>query len=126
MQVCREQKPYPGGNDALRGLHEADIMDKHQSIVATAALGTFDVQFLPKAPHRPVGFEVDIHYLSLEPYFVPAPEGSEGDTPAKFGLSVQIVFPANGPLAGHPVVQTLYALLDHVRFVVSQFQERCP
>lgn len=126
MQVCRDIKPYPGGNDALWGLHQADIADKHRSLIVTAAMGSFGIRYLPKAPSRPVEFDIDIHYLGLESNFVPAPKGSEFETPAQFGLSIQVVFPIDGPLAGYPVVPTLYALLADVRWIVQQFQLRCP
>ena len=126
MQICREAKPYPGGNDALWGLHKADIADKHQTIIVTAAFASFQVKFVPPSPRRPISIEAPIYYLGLEPSFVPSPEGCEFQHPSEFGLSVQVVFPIDGPMAGYPVVATLYELLTEVRWLVEQFQARCP
>lgn len=126
MQICREIKPYSGGNDALWGLHQADIADKHKALIVTAAFGAFGVRYLPKGVRRSMDIEAKIHYLNLDPTFVAAPGGYEFDRPDQFGLSVDVVFPEAGPLAGYPVVATLYALLGDVRWIVEQFQKRCP
>ena len=126
MKICREAKPYPGGNEALWGLHKADITDKHQSIIVTAAFGSFRVKFVPPSTRRPISIEAPVYYLGLEPSFVPGPEGCEFEMPSELGLAVDVVFPANGPMAGYPIVATLYELLGDVDWIVRQFQERCP
>lgn len=126
MQVCREQNAYPGGNDALRGLHEADIIDKHQALIVAPAVGDFSYILLPTGPNNRVHIEATIQYLGLEPYFVPSPEGREFEHPFEIGLSVEIVFPDGTGLAGKPVVAAITQIARNVGQVIQQFQDRCP
>ena len=125
MQICRELKPYQGGNDALWGLHQADITDKHRALIVAAAIGDFRYRLLPNGPDGGVTIETRIHDLSLEPYLVPAIEGREFQHPFELGLSIDIVFPVDGALAGYPVVATAYELLRMVRGILEKFEARC-
>lgn len=125
-QICREMQPYPGGNDALYGLHKADITDKHQSLIVASAIGNFQYRLLPRSTGPDVTVQTNISYLSKEAYFVPSPEGREFEHPFEIGLSIEIVFPENGPLGGYPVVATLNELLRIVQDVTRIFGKRCP
>ncbi|WP_281684570.1 hypothetical protein [Thalassobaculum salexigens] len=40
MKFIRELKPYKGGNDILRSVHDLDIIDKHISIIPTTHLAS--------------------------------------------------------------------------------------
>lgn len=126
MQICRELKPYPGGNDALWGLHCADIADKHQAIIPTAAYGNFQFRLLPNSHQGGVRIEVPTYPLGDEPYFVPAVEGREYEHPSEIGLGLNVIFPLGGPLGGYPIVSTLYELHRLVGDATRQFQERIP
>lgn len=126
MQICREQRPYSTGNEALWGLHQADIADKHQTLIVAPAIGDFRFQLLPSSGNNAVQIDSEIRYLSVEPSFVPSPNGREFEHPSEIDLSVNIVFPEGRPLAGYPVVATLNELLRIVREIVERFRSRCP
>ena len=36
LKLIREIKPYPGGNDLLRAIHDLDIRDKHKRLIVNA------------------------------------------------------------------------------------------
>ena len=126
MAVCRQYAPYPEGNEALWGLHRADIVDKHRALIVAAAYGDFRVKLLP-TDHRPGGrFDIGVIFLGEEPTFIPGPEGHEFSFPQEIGLSVDIVFPEDGPLAGYHLVDTLRQLHDLVGEIIDEFASRCP
>jgi hypothetical protein len=124
MNICRGLSPYPGGNDALWGLHAADIADKHRAIIPGAAYGNFQFRLLPNSNQQGVGIEVPIHPLGDEPYFVPGINGREHETPSEIGLSLDVIFPTNGPLGGYPMVATLFELRRLVLEAIGEFQKR--
>jgi hypothetical protein len=126
MQICRELKPYPGGNEALWGLHTADIADKHRSIIPAAAYGNFQFRLLPNSHQPGIGMEVPIYPLGDEPNFIPAIEGREHEHPSELGLSLNVIFPNDGPLGGYPMVATLYEVGRLVQCVVDEFRKRVP
>ena len=41
VQIIRSLKPYKGGNEALRAIHDLDIFDKHKTIIP--CLGITDI-----------------------------------------------------------------------------------
>jgi hypothetical protein len=126
MQVCREQNAYPGGNDAIRGLHEADIIDKHQALIVTLGIGDFNYTLLPTGPENRIFVETRIQYLGLEPCFVPSPEGREFEHPFQIGLAVQVVFPEGTALAGKPVIAAITQIGREVRRILDEIQDRIP
>ncbi len=40
IDLLRQLKPYKGGNDRLRALHDLDISDKHKALISLAGSGT--------------------------------------------------------------------------------------
>jgi hypothetical protein len=126
MQICRELKPYQGGNDALWGLHQADIIDKHRTLIVGVAVGDFRYSLLPQGPSGRVHMDVFCHHLSLESHFVPGIEGRELQHPFELGLTVEIVLPVGAPESGKPVIAVLNEFSRVADEVIERFQNRCP
>jgi hypothetical protein len=113
IELIRALKPYDGGNRALRGLHQLNVIDKHQLIVAAAdkivishcgiqgPSGTFYARRIGD------GFAA---VVDLEPV-----------RDQKADVTVQIAF-GNGPFQGEPIVPTLLQLAQLVSGIVETFQ----
>ncbi|WP_430422036.1 hypothetical protein [Phenylobacterium sp.] len=113
QDLVRSMKPFPGGNDVLRGIHELDIVDKHRAL-------------LPVAGHlrHPMG-GVTPGDLS------PGSEPTKGITnPAyrkglKLGVSpvdFSLVFPQQGPFEGRELIPKLENLVKDFASVVDAFE----
>lgn len=126
VEQVRYLKPYPGGDGRLVGLHQLDMIDKHRTLLVVAGAGDFRTRYLPRANHPQFEVEDSIYLLGDTEQFVPAPEGRESDTPFEIGLSVEVVFGADGPMEGQPCVRSLNAMSDAVADAIALFQERCP
>ena len=124
VDLLRSMKPYTGGNTALRGLHDLDIMDKHQALVPTIfatktrlhrfqnAGGFFD---LPS-------FQTSIcdgYRFAFMPPVANMPVGSEVAT------DFSLVFQEDTPFAGGEVVETLHGLCENVARVLEAFASLC-
>jgi hypothetical protein len=48
IEAIRALKPYPGGNEALSGLHRLDTRDKHRLLILTARVADFSKEMLDK------------------------------------------------------------------------------
>jgi hypothetical protein len=98
-------KPYPGGNDLLRGLHDLDIQDKHKALILA-----------PMSVAGPVMRQWD-------------DDGTPNVTivgdPTTFS-ELTLVFPNNGPLPGIEVISTLQTLVELTTGIVESFAELVP
>jgi hypothetical protein len=101
VSLLRRLKPYPGGNIALRAIHDLDIRDKHTSLIPT-----------PMAVGSPVLSRWDddsTPNLTIV-----------GDATAPSQLT--LAFPANGPLAGQEILPTLQSLIELTAGIVEAFR----
>lgn len=126
MILIAELKPYPTGNDALVGLHNLDLIDKHRILIAVAAAGDFRYRHIPRPDLPAFEEESRVYFLDSEKQFIPTRPGYELETPFEIGLALDIVFPAAGPFGNMPCVAALRELLKYLREIVGLFQKRCP
>jgi hypothetical protein len=126
MQIVRDLRPYLGGVDALVHLHRLDVMDKHQAIVAVAGAGDFRYRHIPRSDRPQILVEEPVYLLGTGEQFVPSREGYEMEPPIELGLSIDVVFPADGPFGNLPCVKALEETAELVSEVVNQFQTRIP
>lgn len=107
LDLLRSLKPYPGGNDALRGLHDLDNLDKHNKLIA--------VLHMVNITHLKVG------NLTIENGLIGAPDGArlivmprfaiEADAPKPIRLGLAATF-GGGPFNQGPIVPTLKGLAN--------------
>ena len=120
VQQVRRLAPYRGGNEALRGLHDLDIMDKHQLIIP-AFQGFRMVNFRLKGPSGEMVGDAsgpgDGISISATP----------DDTLTWDSLQFTVVFGQGVPpvFLEKPVVNTLESLAKLVEHVVESFRA-CP
>ena len=123
MQLVRDAKPYPRGNNALFAIHKLDLADKHQLILPVASV--VDVEITSggwnNLPHvRSVG---KVSSASNKGKFIPVPEGYEAAVPTEMSFTGEIVFARGRPLAGEPCVAGLDRLCEAVTVVIEAFED---
>ena len=97
VAVVKDLKPFRGGNEDLRALHELDIIDKHRSILPTAI-------------------------SSASPVFSIGPDNALSFVPeTEVPASASLVFPEGVPLAGADIIQSLERLVGETQRVVEMF-----
>lgn len=114
--LVRHFKPYPGGNDVLRGIHELDIIDKHQALLPTAGYIRHPTGGVSPGdlttPSEPVKGFFDPHQR---------PGIALGVSPVEFSL----VFPNQGPFEGRELIPTLENVIQDFARVVDAFETLC-
>jgi len=122
MQIVRDLKPYPGGDETLRAIHNLDLIDKHRLVVPVASLMLVRLS-AGRWDNRP---NVDIsgtHYsLGDEEQFIPAPAGYEFSTPTEICFTGEIVFAGDSPHGGKECVPAPMHLADTVAQVIAKFE----
>jgi hypothetical protein len=121
--LVRSLKPYDGGNDALRALHDLDIKDKHIAPLETE-------NSITTPPAEVLGTKLDYSKAGLVPLdqsLLPSPYTSP-DGAKVLGMSrdfnCEVVIAKGLPLAGQPVVGALGELSVLVEGVVETFEAR--
>jgi hypothetical protein len=94
--LLKEFKPYRGGNDDLRAIHDLDIIDKHTAIIPP--------QFQ---------FETNVQFT----YDVNDPPSGTGTAT----VAGELTFPAGTSLAGRKVLSTLEELVEMVHGIIEAF-----
>ncbi|MEO8557415.1 MAG: hypothetical protein ABI439_00015 [Rhodospirillales bacterium] len=136
VNAIRALKPYRGGNETLRALHDLDISDKHISILQIASTGMTGA-----LPMRQVSYErisgdkpnrirlkADFSKIAFTPIdltgFSPDPPGIE--TLGKMtGSSIEIAIAKGLPFAGIEAIKTLNGLGDIAKNIVETFETLC-
>ena len=102
-------KPYKGGNERLRALHDLDIIDKHHTLIPNCQIATFPpVSVLTDSTGAPIGFNEGKIEFAVDPDAKP---------------TMTFAFPETGPLAGLDVVSTLRELHAMVVQIIAQFED---
>lgn len=110
--LLRAIKPYKGGNDFLRALHDLDIQDKHHKIEPSVCmLSTPAISVVKDSNGKPVGFVTGDLQLEID-----------NSQPAR----AVFTFPDNGPLGGKPVIDELRAMHALITSIVDRFEAICP
>jgi hypothetical protein len=119
LAMIKALKPYKkGGDKKLRGLHDLDVLDKHQVIITTADRVIID--------HSEVGkLTLLIRYRRLagakEVLTFPL-DGIVNENPEPM---IQITFGYRHPFQGEPLLPTLVQLADLTKGIVQKFETHC-
>lgn len=112
IALLKATKPYYGGNDLLRALHDLDIQDKHHRIEPSyCMLSTPPLSVVRDDMGRPAGFDTGELRLEID----------ESQSPKAI-----MTFPGNGPLGNKPVLDELRAMHALVTNIVNDFEAICP
>lgn len=132
--IVRSLKPYIGGNELLRAMHDLDIGDKHIAILKMAHAGlTGSLPVKKTGSHSlPTGggrliFEIDpdaVETISIDM------TGFTDDPGYKIigkivGSEVKCIIGPGFPLAGNPVVKVLNKMGDLAQSIVKTFEAHC-
>jgi hypothetical protein len=120
VALLRTLKPYRGGNDDLRALHDLDIHDKHKGPIAIISAVTTPLIGLnhPQIPSW-TSAVADGHWLVGVPNNLSPPIGTE--IPSVFHL----IFAKDTALAGDLVIPALHRLAQHVSRTIEAFKTLC-
>lgn len=119
VQVVRNLKPYAGGNDALRAIHDMDVADKHTMLLPVLGAVTLPLRgILGQAiPEQLANFSTlivkDGQIVIGTPGSVPIPLGTE--LPARFFLA----FGEGRGFGRRPVIESLHELAQTADGVVN-------
>ncbi len=126
VNMIRLLKPYHGGNEALRGLHDLDIIDKHKLLIPCShftGIPNLEIQNESKTTAAiiscRVGLVQDGQCVMRTPIAKNIKIGQEFD--AAFTMTF-----GEGPFNAKPIVQTLRELTELVVEIVSTFERHCP
>lgn len=112
LELVRKLRPYPGGNDVLRGIHELDIIDKHQALLPLVG------QIRHPGGGAVTPGEITPGSVPVQGFLPPRPD-------LKLGVSVvdfRLVFPNQGPFEGRELLPTLEDLIKDFAGVVDAFE----
>lgn len=109
-------KPYRGGNELLRGLHELDIMDKHQLIIPVKHHNVIDSLELSSESGR-----ISMSGVTVSAGVSFSPGGPATVTKELIRPVVAFDERAPSPFGRRPVLETLQQLLDLVLGIIGSF-----
>lgn len=120
VALLRALKPYPGGNDTLRDLHDLDIMDKHQALIPTSDMIAMPDYLGGKEIVRGVnvGPIRDGTTVPADPQITPYIRVG-GTYQGTFSLR----FPIGGPLAGQEIIPALINLAHSIDQIIESFAD---
>lgn len=120
VQLLREIAPYTDGNEALRGLHDLDITDKHQVI-----LPTYPKIFVPHLKvHFQDGAMVEIKNCDFPPDLEIALPGMPMRIEVVSPPEVRVIFNGESPnvFFGKALFETLHDLAQMVLGIIEAFE----
>lgn len=101
VALLKSFRPYLGGNEELRAIHDLDILDKHRALI----------------PDPPRSFSMAVIHEDE----IPGSEMKDYRLRIEHKQRVLLLFPLDMPLAGRPFTPTLEQLLHLVESVVEAF-----
>jgi hypothetical protein len=114
-------KPYRGGNDALYGLHDLDISDKHRLLIIVLGVIVFTVDAEDKDGNViPIGYNARIRADGVIKRFSTS---AERHIKNYTNTSLEIQFGPGQPFQGESVIPTLHQLSQLVSGVVKTIGE---
>jgi hypothetical protein len=132
--IIRSFKPYTGGNDWLRAMHDLDIGDKHITIMKVGTAGfTGALPFKKTGIHSLPGgggrlhFEIDTDAIETVPIDLTGyPDEPPYKTIGKVAASeIRVTIAPGFPLNGTPVVKVLNKMGDLAQSIVKTFETHC-
>lgn len=117
VDIIRSLKPYTGGNETLRAIHDFDIMDKHKLLIPVAQLAD-----IPNVSVHGVTFkDCKISPLKDGMVVISAPASDKYKLGKKFKITFDVLFGDGQPFEGEPVIPTLKQLSELVDGIVDTF-----
>jgi len=122
VEIIRSLKPYKGGNEMLRAIHDLDITDKHKALIpATHYVGIKNFQMVNAS-----GPLITINGLHVGPIedgkvLMSLPPAVNIKVGQYFQPSFEITFGEGQPLAGKPIFETLHDLAKIVNDIIDTF-----
>lgn len=116
LNLLRELRPYRGGNEALRGIHDLDVADKHHSLVP---VWTGAAQQVPL--HVPGGVMHGIRFPILDGFGLAHHAGSGAAALAPMPVALYLAFHPDNPFGRQEIVPTLESLSQLVRGIIEAF-----
>jgi len=126
IDLVRHFKPYIGGNTDLRGIHDLDIIDKHQTLITAHGNIRVPVAHTDEKtfPSSGVGFDrFDKSGVERQGKLTSGYTRAD-NWPIGEGLPVRfsITFPQGGPFAAQDVTTTCQRLVKEFTGVVDAFE----
>jgi hypothetical protein len=122
VDIVRSLQSYKGGNDALWGIHDLDITDKHKLLIPVATMaGITDVRLMqgPGVVHMSGIYVTPVHDGSIVALLPAASNIKVGD---EFEAAFKITFGKGQPFARQSVVEILYQLVQTVERIIQRFE----
>lgn len=128
IDLVRSLKPYVGGNLVLRGIHDLDIIDKHQELVPTH--GRIKIPYSEGDPIIPSS---GVHFDRTDKQGADRTGVlSSGYTRARnwplgeaLPVSFELTFPQEVPFAAQPLVPWCKGFVEEFTRVVDSFESLC-
>lgn len=122
VDIIRSLKPYSGGNNLLRAIHDLDIADKHQMIIPSVA----SVEVTDLKLYRNNSMIASIQGMSLigvkdGTIFMITPPIDNIPIGQEFNITFNIVFGRNQPLEYQPILPILDQLHELVLNIIEKF-----
>lgn len=122
VEIIRSLKPYKGGNEMLRAIHDLDITDKHKTLIpATHYVGIKNFQMVNAS-----GPLITINNLRVGPIkdgqiIMSLPPARNIKVGQYFQPSFEITFGEGQPLERKPILETLHELAKIVNDIIDLF-----
>lgn len=118
QQLVRDLKPYAAGNAALRGIHDLDILDKHNHLIPLFTLGAVENVMLPQNTLLS-GLKVE---LQDGAGVIRMSNLLAGQIASPIPMKLSAMFPHETPFALQEVLPTLTGLAELVSGVIDAFE----
>src|SRR6266571_2456329 len=128
VNEIRLLKPYRGGNDALRAIHDLDIIDKHKLLIPIGYVGSVkNLVYSAKPDPNTTNIFVfgDNHWrgaLDDGAKMVTLVTGHNLKVGQNFKAEIQIAFADGQPFEGKPIIQSLKIFSKAVTSVIARFE----
>ena len=109
IALLKSLKPYRGGNDALRAVHDLDVMDKHRALILTTDM--ISAPDVPGEPRTGARFGPIRDGMSI-PSHLPMRLRARGEFVLCF---------SPGPLGGGELIPTLKSLAELIGDIIEAF-----
>ena len=121
IELIRSLKPYSGGNNALRSIHDLDIIDKHRTLIPVFEM----VEAAPFTNGHALFQNIRVAPIEDGVPIMPLPRDSGFEIGQEISGLLHLRFPRDTPLAGHEIVPTLHDLAELVTRIVEIFRAHC-
>jgi hypothetical protein len=126
VDMIRRLRPYPGGDDTLRALHDFDITDKHKTIVPTITGGAPpDYQILDASGAVLSSFRDNFFSLIDGTFIARIPISGNAHAGQQFRARLFVSL-RGVPFSGQPIKNALGRLVGLVESIVASFEARYP